>query len=448
LQRFAARPRDRIAELSTGAQILVERRASVATLNCGRGLKAVHSSPPAAPGEVAESLDAATRRGIAQLRFNEPLEHQFREDYLTRNLPRARSSTSIYLGLVLVVTAINMFGGMAPLAHQLAIYVLRLAIACPALVLILAATYSRTLRAHYQIVASTAVTLAGLSVMTISALAASSGIPQIQMGDVLVMVYGTLFLGLLFRVVVVVAACLGSGFVIIGIALGVTPQDLVFAASVLVATGLMVVLSAGRVERLARTSYVETQLLNAIAERDGLSGLYNRRMFDTLARRLWQQAQRNGEALQVLLVDIDHFKRFNDLYGHQAGDDCIRHVANVIARAAKRPFDFCARYGGEEFALVLYAPSGTDAAALAEQLRRDIMVQSLPHADSSAADVVTVSIGSAIAEPGSNRSLAGLIQTADEALYRAKQTGRNRVLHVDAADSTTPTGAFKVFAVR
>jgi diguanylate cyclase (GGDEF)-like protein len=221
-----------------------------------------------------------------------------------------------------------------------------------------------------------------------------------------------------------------------------------FAASVLVATGLMVVLSAGRVERLARTSYVETQLLNAIAERDGLSGLYNRRMFDTLARRLWQQAQRDGEALQVLLVDIDHFKRFNDLYGHQAGDDCIRHVANIIARAAKRPFDFCARYGGEEFALVLYAPSGTDAAAVAEQLRRDIMVHSLPHADSSAADVVTVSIGSAIAEPGSNRSLAGLIQTADEALYRAKQSGRNRVLHVDAADSTTPTGAFKVFAVR
>ncbi len=135
---------------------------------------------------------------------------------------------------------------------------------------------------------------------------------------------------------------------------------------------------------------------------------------------------------RVILVDIDHFKRFNDLYGHQAGDDCIRQVASIIARAAKRPLDFCARYGGEEFALVLYAPSGNDPGALPEQIRRDIMLEGLPHADSDAASVITVSVGSAIAEPGTKRSLAGLIQTADEALYRAKQIGRNRVLHIDS----------------
>jgi diguanylate cyclase (GGDEF)-like protein len=210
----------------------------------------------------------------------------------------------------------------------------------------------------------------------------------------------------------------------------------------------MVVLSAGRVERLQRMTFIETQLLNDIAERDGLSGLYNRRMFDTLTRRLWQQAQRDAESLQIILVDIDHFKRFNDLYGHQAGDDCIRQVGAIIARAAKRPLDFCARYGGEEFALVLYAPSGADPGALPEQIRRDVMAQAVPHADSEAANVVTVSVGSAIAEPGSKRSLAGLIQTADEALYRAKQIGRNRMLHVDSGMSDTPTGAFKVFAVK
>jgi diguanylate cyclase (GGDEF)-like protein len=255
-------------------------------------------------------------------------------------------------------------------------------------------------------------------------------------------------LGLLYRVVVTVAICLVCAFVTIGLVLGVHSQDLVFAASVLIATALMGVLSAARVERLMRTTFIETQLLNDIAERDGLSGLYNRRMFDTLTRRLWQQAQREHESLQVILVDIDHFKRFNDLYGHQAGDDCIRKVAAVLARAARRPLDFCARYGGEEFALVLYAPSGIDPAALPEQLRREIMAQAVPHADSDAANVITVSVGSAIAEPGTKRSLAGLIQTADEALYRAKQIGRNRVLHVDAGSSDTPTGAFKVFAVK
>jgi diguanylate cyclase (GGDEF)-like protein len=398
----------------------------------------------------AGSLDQDTRAAIARFRFSQPLEQQFRDAYLERNLPRARFATAIYLGLVVVVTAINLLGGLAPLAESVLqpIYILRLGVACPALVLILAATYHRGLQKHYQAIAASAVVVAGVSVMTISALAAASGLPQFQMGDVLVVVYATLFLGLAFRVVVAVAASLVLAFVGIGVSLGVAPQDLVFAASVLVATGLMVVLSAGRVERLQRTSFIETQLLNDIAERDGLCGLYNRRMFDTLTRRLWQQAQRDTESLQIILVDIDHFKRYNDLYGHQAGDDCIRQVASIIARAAKRPLDFCARYGGEEFALVLYAPSGADPGALPEQIRRDVMAQALPHADSDAANVITVSVGSALAEPGTRRSLAGLIQTADEALYRAKQIGRNRVLHIDSGSSDTPTGAFKVFAVK
>jgi diguanylate cyclase (GGDEF)-like protein len=410
----------------------------------------VRTSRSVTPSGEAGSLDQETREAIRRYRFPEPLEQQFRDAYLRRNLPRARSATAIYLGLVLVVTVINMLGGATPVAASVLepIYLLRLGVACPALVLILAATYLPRLQRYYQGLAGTAVIVAGLSVMTISALAAASGSPQFQMGDVLVMVYGTLFLGLLFRIVVTVAVSLGIGFVAIGAFLGVPPQDLVFAASVLVATGLMVVLSAGRVERLVRTSFIETRLLSDIAERDGLSGLYNRRMFDTLTRRVWQQAQRDHAALQIILVDIDHFKRFNDLYGHQAGDDCIRRVARVIATSAKRPFDFCARYGGEEFALMLYAPSGNDAAALPEQIRRDIMAQALPHADSDAANVITASVGSAIAEPGTRRSLAGLIQTADEALYQAKQVGRNRVIHIDAGESDTPTGAFKIFAVK
>jgi diguanylate cyclase (GGDEF)-like protein len=401
-------------------------------------------------GGAVDSLDEETRAAIDNLRFREPREQHFREGHLAQNLPRARSATTIYLAMIVVVTAVNLLGGLTPFGEAILepIYILRLAVACPALVVILLATYVPALRHRYQSIAAFAVIVNGLSVMAISALAAGSGQPQFQMGDVLVIVYATLFLGLLFRFVLAVAVCLLCAFVTIGLALGVHGQDLVFAASVLVATALMAVLSAARVERLTRTTFVETQLLNDIAERDGLSGLYNRRMFDTLTRRLWQQAQREHAALQVILVDIDHFKRFNDLYGHQAGDDCIRRVAGVIGNAARRPLDFCARYGGEEFALVLFAPSGVDAGGLPEQLRRDIMSQAVQHDDSDAASVITVSVGSAIAEPGSKRSLAGLIQAADEALYRAKQTGRNRVLHVDAGASDTPTGAFKVFAVR
>jgi diguanylate cyclase (GGDEF)-like protein len=268
------------------------------------------------------------------------------------------------------------------------------------------------------------------------------------MGDVLVVVYATLFLGLLARPVVIVASALMLSFIGIGLYLGVSTDHLIFASSVVFATTLMSVLSALRMERLLRANFIENRLLNDIAERDGLTGLYNRRMFDNLTTRLWLQAQRDQAALQVILFDIDHFKAYNDLYGHQAGDTCIRRVASIIARAAKRPLDFCARYGGEEFALVLYAPSGADPTSLPEQIRRDIMSLDIPHANADGTRMLTVSIGSATAQTDTKRSLAGLIQTADEALYRAKQLGRNRVLHVDSSESETPTGTFKVFAIK
>lgn len=401
-------------------------------------------------GSGAAAIDPETERAIARYRFPAELEKAFQAYNLDRSLPCARWATAIYLALVAVVTAINMRGGMASLGEAVLqpIYLLRLGVACPALVLILAATVIPILQSRYQWIASAAVIVTGMSVMTISALAATAGMPQFQMGDVLIVVYATLFLGLLARPVIVVSTVLMLCFVGAGWLLGVSADHLIFASSVMFATTLMSVLSALRVERLARAGFVETQLLNDFAEHDGLSGLYNRRMFDGLANRLWLQAQRNFQSLQVILVDIDHFKLYNDLYGHQAGDACIRQVANIIARAARRPFDFCARYGGEEFALVLYAPSTKDPNAIPEQIRHETMALDIPHAESAHGGVVTVSIGSAIAAPGSQRSLAGLIQTADEALYRAKQLGRNRVLHVDAGQAETPTGAFKVFSLK
>jgi len=398
----------------------------------------------------SSSIDAKTGLQIEKLRFAPETEAEFETYFIHRSLPRARWATAIYLALVAVVTAINMRGSMAPITETLAqpIYLLRLGVACPALVLILAATVLPELQRHYQWIAATAVVVTGMSVMVISGLAAAAGLPQFQMGDVLVVVYATLFLGLLSRPVILVGAALMVSFVGVGWYLGVSGDHLIFASCVVCATTLMSVLSALRMERLLRANFIENRLLNDIAERDGLTGLYNRRMFDKLTSRLWLQAQRNQEALQIILVDIDHFKAYNDLYGHQAGDNCIRRVASIIARATKRPFDFCARYGGEEFALVLYAPSGPDATALPEQIRRETMALAIPHGHADTADVLTVSIGSATAEPDTKRSLAGLIQTADEALYRAKQLGRNRVLHVDSAESDTPTGAFKVFAIK
>jgi diguanylate cyclase (GGDEF)-like protein len=131
------------------------------------------------------------------------------------------------------------------------------------------------------------------------------------------------------------------------------------------------------------------------------------------------------------------------VYGHQAGDDCLKKVAQTIARSAKRPFDFCARYGGEEFVLVLYGPPADYARALPEQIRHDVMDLAIEHQGSEIGSLVTVSVGVALAHAGSGRSLTGAIQTADEAMYEAKQAGRNRVVFKDASESEIETGNFR-----
>ena len=131
-------------------------------------------------------------------------------------------------------------------------------------------------------------------------------------------------------------------------------------------------ISTYNLEHALRTNFLETRLLNELAERDGLTGLYNRRIFDDYIGRVWRQSRREDVALEIIFIDIDYFKIYNDLYGHQAGDDCLKKVATSIARCAKRPFDFLARYGGEEFVLVLYGPPDDYARGVAgaDSLRR------------------------------------------------------------------------------
>jgi diguanylate cyclase (GGDEF)-like protein len=377
-------------------------------------------------------------------RFPE-LEAQFRASYLDVNIGRATVSTAIYLALLAIVTAFDMMGSGTQLSTEAQAWVLalRLGVACPALVVILCAIEFRPLRAHYQTIVGAAAVVLGISVMAVSAIAENAGFSQVQMGDVLVIVYACLFVGLLFHVVVIVAAIHVIAFASIGEVSGLPLGDVTFGSAVVIATALMAVLSARRLERLSRTNFLENRALNEIAERDGLTGLYNRRKFDELAEMLWAQARRDMQRLQILVVDIDCFKSYNDLYGHQAGDDCIRRVARIIDRAARRPLDFAARYGGEEFVLVLFGPSSREPAAVAEQIRVAVMEENIPHKGSSVASVLTVSVGSSSVRPNAWRSLAGLIQQADEALYAAKQGGRNLVIHEDV-DEFGRTGAFEV----
>ncbi|WP_161993219.1 GGDEF domain-containing protein [Lacisediminimonas profundi] len=166
--------------------------------------------------------------------------------------------------------------------------------------------------------------------------------------------------------------------------------------------------------------------LEALSITDGLTGLYNRRHFDEVLAAEWARARRAGEALVILMIDIDLFKRYNDCYGHQAGDDCLIKVAGALQGGARRSGDMSARYGGEEFVVIASDTDLVQAKVLGESLCQAVESMEIPHAQSPFGKV-TVSIGVAAMIPGGETSAEALVFSADEALYRAKNAGRNQV---------------------
>lgn len=168
-------------------------------------------------------------------------------------------------------------------------------------------------------------------------------------------------------------------------------------------------------------------ILLDLSRRDGLTGLANRRHFDASLEKEWRRALREKAPLSIIMCDIDFFKKFNDTYGHQTGDDCLRAVAHVLEKGLRRPFDVAARYGGEEFVIIAPGTPLPGALAIAESIRSGIEALAIPHASSAAAPVVTISLGVASAVPAQDGAAAEILAAADLALYRAKGEGRNRV---------------------
>ena len=184
-------------------------------------------------------------------------------------------------------------------------------------------------------------------------------------------------------------------------------------------------------ERLvsARTAEVEAAnaLLAQLAREDSLTGVANRRAFDAALDEEWRRAHRLQTSLSLILLDVDSFKAYNDQLGHQAGDACLRAVAQAVAHSHRRAGELVARYGGEELAVILPGVSREAAQAVAENLRLRVFELSLPHPASTVAPVVTVSAGVACAEPGRGGLPADLVAATDRALYLAKERGKNRV---------------------
>jgi len=159
---------------------------------------------------------------------------------------------------------------------------------------------------------------------------------------------------------------------------------------------------------------------------DGLTGVFNRRHFDSRLEAEYRISARNGSPLCVLMIDIDHFKRYNDHYGHQGGDDCLRQVAEGLQACLRRPGDLLARFGGEEFACLLPETDFAGAMALAQTMERQVRNLQIAHAGSAVGSVVTISLGVAEKPPGRLGDPISLVRQADAQLYRAKHSGRGR----------------------
>ncbi len=184
-------------------------------------------------------------------------------------------------------------------------------------------------------------------------------------------------------------------------------------------------------ERKLREAYLQ---MEAAATEDGLTGIANRRRFDSALQAEWLRGRREHQPLGLLMIDVDHFKLYNDAYGHLAGDDCLRRVAAALASVPLRPSDLLARYGGEEFAFLLPRADQSGILRLAERIREEVALLGLPHGRAPGG-TVTVSIGADTLHPKPGAEPSTLIQAADQALYAAKLSGRNRV-HVSVRSET------------
>ena len=396
--------------------------------------------------DVTQHLNSLVtqRPGRFRLRFGRFVEGEFQRVYAESGYPKTRpilviGAAAIFMGLIFAVMHDS-------LSWQTAAFML--GVLLPTLMAALVMSYREGSHGAYQLLLALTALWIGLVCTSITMRASLHGATYYFGAQVAWIFVVWLVLGLHFRHAALIAVTISTIY-----AWGMWKWQLplpeaVFSGLTLLAVNVIGAYCCFRLELAVRRAFLESRMLNDLAERDGLTGLYNRRRYDKDVERLWRQSRRDQSQLTLLLVDIDHFKAFNDLYGHQVGDDALKQVAGVIALCAQRPLDFAARFGGEEFALVLYGPAQDFGREIPETLRRTVEELRIPHAESTTSPWLTVSVGVAIVSPGNERSLAGAIQLADEALYQAKEEGRNRVVVKESRSAHIQTGRFRAARIQ
>jgi diguanylate cyclase (GGDEF)-like protein len=381
------------------------------------------------------------RMGFSWLTFDGPLEAEFRRSNFDEHLVHIRVNLCLALLITIAFSAMDSVV-LGPDLNRIPSSIHMLVI-MPVLLIGLAASFSAQRHRVYPPLAIVAGTILGLSVAAIQVLATLGGISVLFPCLLLTIVFVYFMGGLIFYHALAANVVVMLVYVAVGTALMLPDREFSYDALAILAANLFCASVVYMHEKTSRLRFLEACILREMVARDGLTGIQNRRMFDQHIQRVWQQGVRNQQQVAVLLADIDCFKDYNDRYGHQAGDECLRAVAVSLSQCARRPLDFVARYGGEEFAVVLYEASREYVAEVLTRIQRSIAELNIPHEASKVASRLTVSIGAAFVLPSDSRTLGGLIQLADEALYSAKEQGRNRVIVMEAEYHTLRTGRFE-----
>ena len=381
------------------------------------------SSRAARPAALSHSsVVAELRPGAAGSRFSSQLEAELARQQLAENrtLIRVTSLLAMLIGVPRAVEQILLGAWTQP-------QILQFALVLGSSILLAALAWGPWFQRLYLPVAQILVPLRNsLVALTVAGVAARGQLEALMLLPLLV-IGPFLVFGLRFRAALIGVGVTFAVYAIASVSFGLALPTLLRSCTFMLLVGGACGVVARTLERAARRRFLQTYEMAELAQHDALTGVKNRRMFDEHLEASWQRAVDEERVIAVLLLDVDHFKAYNDRYGHQAGDVALRRVAQLVQAFVTRPQDLLARYGGEEFGVLLYDVDAAAAEDLAERMRKGVSGMALEHRDSRLGQIVTISIGVAVVEPSVERRARGALQLADEALYQAKTRGRNRV---------------------
>jgi diguanylate cyclase (GGDEF)-like protein len=388
----------------------------------------------------ASTLARQLQQGFRWLRFEPALEAAYRADQFRSNLRYLRYNIAILAALVFAVVQIDRI--VMPDIRAAMPDAARLGVMLPLLGVAFATTFLRGAGIWYPRVMSVLMAIALMGVAWVGLWAWGLGEARLFTRLIVATIAVYFVLGLPFRSALVVNLIAIAFYAATAYSRLLPTVEIIHNLVLLVLASAICATGAYNLERARRRAWVDSSLLGETALQDGLTGIHNRRRFDEHLYRVWHQGMRENKPLALLFADIDHFKKYNDRYGHQAGDKVMKTVAGVLARFARRPLDLAARYGGEEFAVILFDTSRDQAGRIGDEILQAVRALGIPHADAGGSGVLTISIGIACVVPVARRSSAGFVQLADQALYAAKDAGRNRANVLEEEYEHMKTGYF------